>query len=147
MLEYHRLRVLSKPDPGIRAILPVPNGNLQQERLTYHYDKMVSHFAVRRKHRLAGGVCDMTAFQLYSELNFGQVGEASHIIDDSVYDPNINMAHPGFEMENGIKKIIWKNGQPYGKHIRTGREIKFNSLHFNGRAKELMSQCYSGNFD
>ncbi len=111
----------------------------------YHYDKMLAHYAVRKKHHLAGGVCDMTAFQLYSELNFGQVGEASHIIEGSLYDPNINMPHPGFEMENGIKKIIWKNGQPYGKHITTGREIKFNSLHFNGRAKGLMRQYYTGN--
>ena len=93
----------------------------------YHYDKMLAHYAVRRKNRLAGGVCDMTAFQLYSEVNFGQVGEASHIIDGSVYDPNINRPNPGFEMENGIKKIIWKNGQPYGKHLTTGETIRFNS--------------------
>jgi hypothetical protein len=106
----------------------------------YHYDKMISHFAVRRKHRLPGGVCDMTALQLFNELHFGQVGEASHIVDGSVYDPNINMTHPGFEMENGIKRIVWKDGQPYGRFLRTGEEIKFNSLHFNGRAKRLMSQ-------
>jgi hypothetical protein len=78
------------------------------------YDRMVAHYTVRRKHRLNGGACDMTAFQLYSEGNFGQIGEASYIIDGSVYDPNINMPHPGFEMENGIKKITWKDGQPYG---------------------------------
>jgi hypothetical protein len=106
----------------------------------YHYDKMLTHYAVRRKNRLAGGAGDMTAFQLYSELNFGLVGEASHIIDGSVYDPNINMPHPGFEMENGIKRVIWNDGQPYGKFLRTGEEIRFNSLHFNGRAKSLMSQ-------
>ena len=113
----------------------------------FYYDRMVAHYAVRKKHHLAGGACDMTAFQFYSEGNFGQMGEASHIIDGSVYDPNINMPHPGFEMENGIKKIIWKNRQPYGKHLRTGEEIRFNSLHFNGRAKKLMSQYYTGNID
>jgi hypothetical protein len=86
----------------------------------------------------------MTAFQLYSELNFGQVGEASHIIDGSVYDPNINRPNPGFEMENGIKKIIWKDGYPWGTYLRTGESIRFNSLHFNGRAKKLMSQFYTG---
>jgi hypothetical protein len=106
----------------------------------YHFDKMVSHYAVRRKNQLAGGVCDMTAFQLYSEANFGRVGEASHVINGSVYDPNINMPHPGFEMENGIKKIVWKDGYPWGRYVRTGETIKFNSLHFNGRVKKLMSQ-------
>jgi len=113
----------------------------------FYYDRMVAHYAVRKKHQLTGGACDMTAFQFYSEGNFGQMGEASHIIDGAVYDPNINMPHPGFEMENGIKKIIWKNRQPYGKHLRTGEEIRFNSLHFNGRAKKLMSQYYTGNID
>jgi hypothetical protein len=110
----------------------------------YHYDKMLAHYAVRRKNRLAGGVCDMTAFDLFSEVNFGQVGEASHIIDGSVYDPNINMPNPGFEMENGIKKITWKDDYPWGTHIRTGETIRFNSLHFNGRVKKLMSQFYTG---
>ena len=112
----------------------------------YHYDKMLSQFAVRRKNRLAGGACDMTALQLYGELNFGLVGEASHIIDGSVYDPNINMPHPGFQMENGIKKIVWKDGRPYGRFVRTGEEIRFNSLHFNGRAKKLMSQYCTADF-
>src|SRR5262249_7614411 len=63
----------------------------------FYYDRMVAHYAVRKKHQLRGGACDMTAFQFYSEVNFGQMGEASHIIDGSVYDPNINMPHPGFE--------------------------------------------------
>jgi hypothetical protein len=113
----------------------------------FYYDRMVAHYAVRKKHHLAGGACDMTAFQFYSEGNFGQMGEASHIIDGSVYDPNINMPHPGFEMENGIKKIIWKDRQPYGRHVRTGEQIKFNSLHFNGHAKKLMSEYYTGDID
>ena len=106
----------------------------------FYYDRMVAHYAVRKKHHLAGGACDMTAFQFYSEGNFGQMGEASYILDGSVYDPNINMPHPGFEMENGIKKIIWKDNQPYGRFIKTGEEIRFNSLHFNGHAKKLMGQ-------
>jgi hypothetical protein len=113
----------------------------------FYYDRMVAHYAVRKKHHLTGGACDMTAFQFYSEGNFGQMGEVSHIIDGAVYDPNINMPHPGFEMENGIKKIIWKDGQPYGRHLRTGEQIRFNSLHFNGRAKNLMSQYYTGNIE
>ena len=113
----------------------------------YHYDKMVAHFTARRMNRLPGGVCDMTAFQLYNELHFGEIGEASQIINGSVYDPAITCPVPGFEMANGIKKIIWKEGIPYGKHVRTGREIKFNSLQFQGRTKHLMSQYYTGNLD
>jgi hypothetical protein len=109
----------------------------------YQYDRMVAHYAARMRHNLPGGVCDMTALEIYNDINFGQVGEASYIINGSVYDPNINMPHPGFQMDNGIKKIVWKERQPYGRTIRSGEEIRFNSLHFNGRAKKLMSQYYT----
>jgi hypothetical protein len=106
----------------------------------YHYDKMVAQFAVRQKHHLRGGATDMTAFELYGELNFGRVGEASYIIDGSTYDPNINMPHPGFEMANNIKKVMWQDHQPYGIYVPTGEKVRFNSLHFNGKAKSLMPQ-------
>src|SRR5262249_20351711 len=79
----------------------------------YHFDKMVAHFAARKRNHLPGGVCDMTAFQLYNELRFGEIGEAAQIIDGSVYDPAITSPAPGFEMENGIKKITWREGIPY----------------------------------
>jgi len=114
--------------------------DLYSKKDPYTYDRIVAHFAARRKHGLPGGACDMTALQLYNELNFGRVGEASYVVDGSVYDPNINMPHPGFEMENGVKKITWKQGMPFGRYIRTGEEIRFNSLHFNGKAKRLMGQ-------
>ena len=105
----------------------------------YHYDKMVAQFAVRQKHHLKGGATDMTAFELYGELNFGRVGEASYIIDGSTYDPNINMPQPGFEMADKIKKVIWQDHQPYGIYVPTGEMVRFNSLHFNGnKAKALM---------
>lgn len=111
----------------------------------YHYDRMVAHFAAIRRNGLSGGVCDMTAFQLYKESHFGEVGEVAHIIDGSVYDPSITISWPGFEMEDGIKKIVWKDGLPYGRHLKTGREIRFNSLQFQGRAaKSLISQFYTG---
>ena len=113
---------------------------------SYHYDKMLAHFTARKRNGLKGGVCDMTALQLYSELHFGQVGEVAQILDGSVYDPSIASPLPGFEMENGIKKIVWKNELPYGKHIRTGREIRFNSLHLQGTpSKRLMKEFYTGN--
>jgi hypothetical protein len=111
----------------------------------YFYDKLVAHYAVTRRHGLKGGVCDMTAFQLYGENHFGEIGEVAHIIDESVYDPAITISRPGFEMEGGVKKIVWRNDLPYGKHLRTGREIRFNSLQFHGSgSKSLISQFYTG---
>jgi hypothetical protein len=120
--------------------------DIYSKKEKYLYDRMVSHFAVRTKHGLPGGACDMTAFQFFREINFGQVGEASRVIDGSIYDPNINQPNPGFAMENGVKKTVWREGQPYGTYVRTGEEIRFNSLHFNGSAKRLMSDYYTGVF-
>jgi hypothetical protein len=118
------------------------------KRDRYLYDKLVAHYAVRRRHGLKGGVCDMTAFQLYSENHFGDIGEVAQIIDGSVYDPGITISRPGFEMEGGVKKIVWRNGLPYGKHVRTGREIRFKSLHFQGSGtKSLISEFYTGKLD
>ena len=86
----------------------------------------------------------MTVFDLYGYDHFGEIGEVAQIIDGSVYDPSINAPHPGFETENGIKKIIWKAGYPYGIQLRTAIEIRFNSLQFQGDTKRLMSLYYTG---
>ena len=110
----------------------------------YHYDKMVGHYAVRNKNLLEGGACEMNAFEYYGVSHFGLIGEVSLIMDGSVYDPNISMPYPGFEMENGTKKLIWRDGNPYGIYLRSGRLIKFNSLHCQGSAKQLMSEYYTG---
>lgn len=119
--------------------------DLYTKKQRYQYDKMISHYAMRQKNGLRGGVCDMTAFELYSGNHFGEIGEVALIIDGSVYDPNINLPTPGFEMSNGIKRIIWKDKVPYGKQEKKGKEIRFNSLHFQGReAKRLMGAFYTG---
>jgi len=110
----------------------------------YYFDRMIAQYATFKKNGMAGGACDMTVFDLYSYDHFGEIGEVAQIIDGSVYDPSINVPHPGFETENGIKKIIWKDGCPYGIQLRTAREIKFNSLQFQGDSKRLMRQYCTG---
>jgi hypothetical protein len=110
----------------------------------HYYDRMLAQYATFKKNGMAGGACDMTAFDFYSYDHFGEIGEVAQIIDGSVYDPSINVPHPGFEMENGIKKIIWKRGHPYGIQLRIGKEIRFNSLQFQGTTKRLMGQYYTG---
>jgi hypothetical protein len=114
--------------------------NIYKKIDKYHFDKILSLYAIRKKNNLPGGACDMTAFGLYQEIHFGEIGEVSQIINGSVYDPSIQISSPGFEMTNGIKKVIWKNGSPFGTHLRTGKEIKFNSLHFQGNTKSLMEE-------
>jgi hypothetical protein len=87
----------------------------------------------------------MSLLELYNEAYFGRVGEASSIIDGSIYDPNINVPNPGFEMDGPVKRVVWVDGSPYGIDARTGERIRFNSLHFNGNAKSLMpAYCTAG---
>lgn len=89
-------------------------------------------------HRISmGGVSDMVLFSLYQE----QVG--SNVIDLS--DPSSGacwdtaMTHGrGFEMQNGLKKIVWENNIPYG--LFKGEKIRFYGLHFLGQSK--MRQHY-----
>jgi hypothetical protein len=113
----------------------------------YAYDRLVAHFTARRMNGLSGGACDMTAFQLYHERHFGRIGEVTQVIDGSVYDPAITVPVPGFEMEDGIKKLTWKDGIPYGTYVTTGAQVRFNSLHLQGQTKHLMGQYYRQNIE
>ena len=114
----------------------------KKERL--YFDRMLAHYMTFKKNGMAGGACDMTAFDFYGYDHFGEIGEVSQIIDGSLFDPGINVPHPGFEMEKGIKKIIWKDAVPYGVQLKTANEIKFNSLHFQGETKRLMGKYFTG---
>lgn len=106
----------------------------------YHLDKLVAHYTCLKRNRFGGGVCDMTAFELYHLRHYDTIGEVTHIIEGSAYDPSLNDPHPGVLMENGIKKLFWRENKPYGVHARTGTEIRFNTLHFQGELKRLMGQ-------
>jgi len=120
-------------------------GDMYSGKDCYHWARMMGVFSARRYARLPGGICDMTAFQFYGELHFGEIGEVAQVIDGTVFEPAIASPNPGFEMENGFKKIIWNGKLPYGKHVKTGSEVRFNSLHCQGRqAKQLMKQFYTG---
>ncbi|MEC4885918.1 MAG: hypothetical protein SAL70_32080 [Scytonema sp. PMC 1070.18] len=92
----------------------------------------------------AGGICDMTLLNQYYQRYSHEIGITSDIIDDSVYDANINNSD-GFEMYDGIKKIYWVDGHPVCKHLNSGREIRFNSLHFQGQSKKYIKNYFTGN--
>lgn len=98
---------------------------------SYDYEKIASHYHIRQKHGLGGGVCDMTLLQNYAYYKSGLVGEMMHIIDGSTYDHCINESDQYFKMtEEGIKEYIMEDGIPYCCQISTGKEVRFNTLHF-----------------
>lgn len=92
---------------------------------------------------LPGGACDMTVYKEYGKRNPDKLGDISAIIGASKFDHNINLSE-GFEMANDIKKIIWIDNQPFGRHITSDSLIKFNALHFSGSAKKYIKDHFKG---
>lgn len=87
-----------------------------------------------------GGICDMTLLYLWS-INHKVFNLAEHIVEGYYIDHNINQKrihnNQDAKMSYGIKKIIIDN-----KFVKITTidesEIKVGSLHFQGRAKNLM---------
>lgn len=101
-------------------------------------------YAMRNNEGLPGGVCDMTLLRRFVESSGYSVYDLLKIHEGSVYDRNINEAD-GFVMERGRKKITWKDGEPHGTLVSTGKSVRFSSLHFQGYAKDDLEMFISGN--
>lgn len=86
-----------------------------------------------------GGICDMTFWELFIAESRFRIADLSRVADNSVYDRNIYISD-GFEMENGIKKVFWKDNKPFGHQGETSNPVRFKGLHFHGSAKSLMSE-------
>jgi len=114
---------------------------------SYNFKKIASHFHIRKECGLGGGVCDMTLLDFFHYCSDcgggpGKIGEMMQIIDDSTYDHNINVPDQGFAFNNGHKDYNIRDGVPYVFNHRLNKEIKFNSLHFQGGAKQLIKGVY-----
>ena len=118
-----------------------------KNKTSYNYRKIASHYYVRHDCGLGGGVCDMTFLEFFHYCSDcgggpGKVGEMMYIINDSTYDHNINVSDQGFDFKNGMKDYKIRNGIPYVYNNRLKKDIKFNSLHFQGNAKNKIRQVY-----
>lgn len=108
------------------------------------YGELLNKFSNMQKHNKAGGVCDMTLLEMfhYADSVGGgpcKVGEMTHVIDNSTFDHNINVDDGGVYDHNGHhKNIIFEDGIPYCFHKRLDRLVKFNALHYQGPAKQLL---------
>ncbi|MBX9852303.1 MAG: hypothetical protein K2X86_11180 [Cytophagaceae bacterium] len=98
------------------------------------------------KNNIPGGITDMVALNLFSKKF--KVSNLLTINSNSTYDDNINSSENylrnEFSMENGIKKIIWKDKIPFGLN-QQGETVRFKALHFQGVAKGLMKEYFKMN--
>ena len=121
--------------------------NTYENKNSYAFEKIASHFFIRQKHNLPGGVCDMTLFEYFhyhSDIGGGpgKVGEMMTILNDSTYDHNINVEDQYFSFKNGIKEFKFIENIPYCYSNKLKKYIKFNSIHFNSGAKILMKDYF-----
>jgi hypothetical protein len=96
----------------------------------------------------AGGVSEMTLLYLWSKDN-PRVANSSKVANDMTIDHSINTStnylEDEYQMQLGIKKIIFKNGIPYGFNKVLNKEIRFLCIHCQGTAKILMRFFYDEN--
>jgi hypothetical protein len=99
---------------------------------------MIQHWlAVSGIDRLHIALNDMWLFRSFVSDQKYLVGDTRIPISGSVFDSCLSRSD-GFEMEDGIKKIFWRNKLPFGILESSKEFIKFNSLHFQGAQKELI---------
>lgn len=116
--------------------------NTYRQKNSYQFKKIESHYRVRQEFGLPGGVCDMTLLE-YFHYGYdvgggpGKIGEMMIIINDSTYDHNINSPDQYFEFD-GVKKVQMIDGVPHVFSRKLNKLIKFNCLHFNSGAKNLI---------
>jgi hypothetical protein len=115
---------------------------LEVEEMALHRDKAKSKQNVSID--TTGDISDMLLLHIFYRKYIDRVGLTSEIIDNSIYDVNINKSH-GFEMQDGMKRIRWIQKQPFCRNLELDEDIKFNSLHFQGKSKQYMSEYFTGN--
>ena len=97
------------------------------------------NYLLLKNNNKTGGVCDMTFWGKLKEIYYaGSVGEVCDVIEDSTFDHTIS-EYDGYEMKDGLKKFKYINGEPYCYNSYLNKDIKFNSIHFQGyNTKNLM---------
>jgi len=117
--------------------------DIYKEKEEFAYGDLLNKFSNMRKHNKDGGVCDMTLLDRfhYEDSKGGgpcRIGEMTHVIEESTYDHNINTDEGIYDHDGRSKNIVWKDGNPYCYNKNLKREIRFNALHYQGPAKQLL---------
>ena len=110
--------------------------------------KLEQKFKWHIENNKSGGICDMTLLYLWSQNN-PKVANFSKVINDMTVEHCINVSEnyleDEYQMQLGVKKIIFKKGIPYGFNKNLNKEIRFLGIHCQGTAKILMRFFYYEN--
>ena len=95
-----------------------------------------------------GGICEMTLLHFWAAKNGSAVLNLAKVINNSVADLSIseptNYFDDEYEMRGGFKKLVFRNGVPYGFNRILNQEVRFWCLHCQGTAKSVMQLLQSG---
>lgn len=113
------------------------------DHMLWHYENPAGLAKLRKRHEdrkaagLAASICDMNLLGYFKQANPGYVGDTGQVRDGGRFDHNMNVGD-GYEIENGLKRFVWREGTPFGRSEETGELIRFYSMHFVGQAKGYM---------
>jgi hypothetical protein len=108
-------------------------------------DKLEAKWQWHIDNHKPGGICDMNLLYLWSKDN-PKVANLTSTMNDMTSDYNINSStnylEDEYEVQFGLKKLIFKNGIPYVYNKKLNKEIKFLCIHCQGNAKSVMRFLY-----
>lgn len=92
--------------------------------------------------QLLGGISDMALFNFYFQDKPEGTLKVDVVNNELAVDTNINVPD-GYETEDGIKKVYWRNRLPYIKKAESGKFFRCITLHYQGNAKDTMRRHYT----
>lgn len=94
-----------------------------------------------RKNNVPGGICEMTLLYFWSRDNsnvikFGKTKNGTSF--DHNFNISVNYHNNEYLMEGNHKKVRFSKGMPIFFNLVEGRDVVFNCIHCQGKAKKLM---------
>ena len=105
-------------------------------------EKLEQHFRELVYKHGAGGVSDMTFFAWFADKFPEKVFNLNTPESQICFDISIQHGDDVFQMDNKIKKVIFKKKKPYCLHKSDNGHVLFHSLHFQGRDPKKIMQSY-----
>lgn len=99
-----------------------------------HYEAVYAEYQTRG---VAGGICDMWAFNEFAEAHPDRIVDLFEVVDGAIYDTHM-LTPSGFRMDGEVKAISFYGDRPYGVREEDGARIRFQVLHFAGGSKRFI---------